>query len=96
MSHSPGKVLRMNVQLDATVVEQIIGYFEYNGTVDVACTQIFATAEERDAAWRQPQPDPCSCDGEAVTLDTEGYVWNARACFAHGCIVSGRSPLCDE
>jgi hypothetical protein len=85
MSHSPGQVL--------DVIGEIVGYFEHNGTVDVARAKIFATAEERDAAWRQDQPDPCSCHGSDVTLVTEGFRWEARACLDHGFIVHGRSPI---
>lgn len=85
MSHSPGQVL--------DVIGEIVGHFEHNGTVDVARAKIFATAEERDAAWRQDQPPPCTCTGIEVTLACEQLTWNARACFAHGFIVHGCSPL---
>jgi hypothetical protein len=85
VSHSPGQVL--------DVIGEIVGYFEYNGTVDVARAKIFATADERDEAWRQDQPAPCSCPGVDVTLVAEGFTWEGRACLEHGFIVSGTSPL---
>lgn len=85
MSHAPGQVL--------DVIGEVVGHFEYNGTVDVARAKIFATAEERDAAWRQDQPNPCTCHGSDVTLVTEGFRWDARACLDHGFIVHGRSPI---
>ena len=88
MSHSPGQVL--------DVLGDIVGHFEYNGTVDVARPKIFATAEERDAAWRQEQPAPCTCHGVEVTLVTEGFEWDARACLAHNFIVYGASPFYGE
>lgn len=85
MSHSPGQVL--------DVIGEIVGHFEYNGTVDVARAKIFATAEECDAAWRQDQPRPCACHGADVTLVTESFTWDARACLKHGFIVHGASPI---
>jgi hypothetical protein len=85
MSHSPGQVL--------DVLGEIVGHFEYNGTVDVARPKIFATVEERDAAWRQDQPPSCSCTGVEVTLICEKLTWDARVCFDHGFIVHGLSPL---
>lgn len=85
MSHSPGQVL--------DVIGEIVGYFEYNGTVDVAHPQIFATAEARDAAWRAEQPSPCACPGVDVTLVADGFTWEGRACLEHGFIVAGASPV---
>lgn len=85
MSHSPGQVL--------DVLGDIVGHFEYNGIVDVARPKIFATAKARDAAWQQDQPTPCACTGIEVTLVCDKLTWDARACFAHGFIVHGGSPL---
>jgi len=85
VSHSPGQVL--------DVIGEIVGYFEYNGTVDVARPKIFATAEERDAAWRADQPPPCKCHGDDVTLVCGGLTWDGRACLEHGFIVHGTSPI---
>ncbi len=36
-------------------------YGEYNDTVDVMCTRIFATPEERDDAWRKQVWTRCTC-----------------------------------
>lgn len=85
MSHSPGQVL--------DVLGEILGHFEYNGTVDHARPKIFASPEERDDAWREDQPPPCACPGVDVTLVTEGFTWEARACLDHGFIVAGTSPI---
>ena len=85
MSHSPGQVL--------DVIGDIVGHFEYNGTVDVARAKIFATAKERDDAWRQDQPDPCPCVGVDVTLVCGGLRWEGRACLHHNFIVHGTSPI---
>jgi hypothetical protein len=85
VSHSPGHVI------DAR--GEIVGHFEYNGTVCVARFKIFATAEDRDAAWRQDQPSPCTCEGVEVTLVTESIEWDARACFDHGFIVKDACPI---
>ena len=83
MSHSPGQIL------DAS--GENVGHFEYNGTVDVACPRIFATAEARDDAWRKDQPPPCVCPGVDVTLVSEGLTWEGKACLEHGFIVAGTS-----
>jgi hypothetical protein len=85
MSHSSGQVL--------DVLGEIVGHFEYNGTVDVALAKIFATADDLEAAWRQDQPASCTCHGVEVTLVSEGLSWDGRACFEHGFIVHGRSPI---
>jgi len=85
MSHSPGQVL--------DVIGEIVGHFEYNGTVDVARAKIFATAEEHDDAWRKDQPPPCVCHGVVVTLVSEGFTWDGLACLEHGFIVHGASPI---
>lgn len=85
MSHSPGKVL--------DVIGEILGHFEYNGTVDVARPKIFETLEECEAAWRKDQPATCACHGVEVTLVCERVTWDARACLEHGFIVHGCSPI---
>jgi hypothetical protein len=88
VSHSPGQVL--------DVLGDIVGYFEHNGTVDVARPKIFATAADLDTAWRQPQPDPCVCRGIEVSLVCDKLSWDARACLDHGFIVFGLSPHYQE
>lgn len=85
MSRSPGQVL--------DVIGDIVGHFEYNGTVDVARAKIFATPEDRDDARRKDQPQPCGCHGVDVTLVAEGFTWEGRACLDHGFIVHGASPI---
>lgn len=85
MSHSAGQVL--------DVLGDIVGHFEYNGTVDVAKPQIFVTAEALNDAWRCDQAAPCACTGTVVTLSCDKLTWDARACFVHGFIVHGLSPL---
>jgi len=85
VSHAPGEVIDAN--------GAVVGYFEYNGTVDVARPKIFPTAEARDGAWRQDQPDPCDCPGVEVTLVSGEFQWDARGCLEHGFIVDGSSPI---
>lgn len=85
MNHYPGQVL--------DVLGEIVGHFKYNDTVDVALPKIFATAEERDTVSRHDQPTTCACTGVEVTLVCDKLTWDARACFAHGFIVHGCSPL---
>lgn len=85
MSHVSGQVL--------DVLGEIVGHFEYNGTVDVAKPKIFATLDACEAAWRQDQSASCACRGVEVTLVSGGLTWDGRACLEHGFIVEGTSPL---
>lgn len=85
MSHSPGRVIDGR--------GDVVGHFEYNGTVDVALPKIFATVADLEAGWRQEQPRPCDCVGSSVTLTSESFEWDGRACLVHGFIVSGHGPF---
>jgi hypothetical protein len=81
MSHQPGTL---------RIAGEIVGWFEYNGTVDIARSQIFPDEAALVAWWRKEQPLPCDCPGEPVELSTETASWDGRACFAHACVVEGR------
>ena len=83
-NYQPGQVL--------DVLGDIVGHFEYDGDADAALPQIFATADASAAAalWDHA---PCTCAGVDVTLVCDKLTWDARACFAHGCLVYGLSPL---
>lgn len=93
MSHESGFVK----QLDGTLV----GWFEYDGRIDLACSPIFADEAELSAHWRtalMAEP-PCACEGTPVTLYTSyggGYEWSARACLEHRRITHQRSPYDEE
>lgn len=79
----PGQVL--------DVLGDIVGHFEYDGDADAALPQIFPTGDGSGAvAERQAS---CACAGVEVTLVCDKLAWDARACFAHGCLVYGLSPL---
>lgn len=78
MSHAQGVVL---------LADRVLGYFEYNGTVDVAMHKIYKTENELSENWRKTQPS-CSCvDGLTdVVLKVDSYddfSWPAKACLEH-------------
>lgn len=85
MSHAIGKIL---------VEGKTIGWFEYNGTVDVARPQVFATSEDVCAHWREPQPARCLCAGVPCEVWTAygNLAWPSRFCAEHGFIVGALDP----
>ena len=80
MSHSVGEIIRHGA---------IIGYFEFNGTVDVVIPTIRASEDEVCAHWREEKERPCSCDAppDEVLLYAEGRHWPAQVCLACAAIV---------
>lgn len=54
MSHTTGKVFAQSGEL--------IGFFEYDGTSDFACTSVKRTTEEVSRDWRSPAAwEKCQC-----------------------------------
>jgi len=80
MSHATGTVY-------STDRSTILGYFEYNGTCDVACTAIQKTQEALNENWRGPGcMKECSCGKEPtdVVLHSDygsGFHWDSKACL---------------
>ena len=79
---------------------KIIGWYEYNGTVDVACTAIFETSDELSAAWRSERADRECCKDAAQHVEMPvilwsdygyGFAWPSRTCVTCGVIVGHRS-----
>lgn len=88
MSHATGEVYRDG---------RIVGYFEYDGTVDIACTALRATPEGVHDHWRADNDADCGCGGPGteVTLYADygsGFHWPGRACLACGAITAGLDP----
>ena len=83
----PGQVL--------DVLGDIVGHFAYDGDADAALPRIFvsfASFATADAHGVEILTS-CACAGVDVTLACGKLTWDARACFAHGCLVYGLSPL---
>lgn len=89
MSHAIGEVW--------TVTGEGKGYFEYNGTADVACTRIFLNEKELHNNWRKDVFANCLCNQPStlVILYTDygwGSYWLGKACFICNAITEGLSP----
>lgn len=88
MSHAYGQVKFE----DGTIL-----HFEYNGTVDVAMTQLFDSREGVKEHWRESlRYVECNCgNDEPVELATDygsGKSWNGRACRHCMAITGGFEP----
>lgn len=93
MSHANGQVFKLTGEL--------LGWFEYNGTEDTACSRIYATKQEMKAHWRTDNERECTCGKlpQSVILFTDygsGFRWKAEACMACLAITSGFDPLSDH
>jgi len=84
---------------------QIIGYWLYNGSMDVAARpEIVATVEEAWGAlydkYRRGEPWPsCECGGEKTDVmlhslygGPPGFYWPGKICMKCRLIVEGREP----
>ena len=93
MSHAQGEVIKDG---------KVRGYFEYNGTVDVACTAIQRNPEAIKQHWRSPTNcRDCSCSQPRsdVILWTSyggGFWWPSTACFSCMAITGNRDPWREE
>ncbi len=73
----------------------LVGYFEYNGTVDVCCTRVQRAPEGVSAHWRsEGNSSACSCagSGQPVVLYTTyggGFYWSGRVCWNCMAITEG-------
>lgn len=89
MSHSAGEVY---------VDGRVVGHFEYNGTCDVAKTDIHPTRDEMNARWREPCTHECVCGRPPVdvilyTHYGNGFHWASQACLNCGVIVGNTMPF---
>lgn len=92
MSHSSGTVYTEDRST-------IIGYFEYNGTVDVACSSVQKTADDVWKHWRTPESmRQCTCGQpilQLVVLDADyggGIEWESVMCTTCMVIVDKFDP----
>ncbi len=78
------------------------GYFEYNGTCDIAMPRVYRTMDEVSDNWRdrlglQPawdEPD-CGCEKTHVVLHADygdGIDWDSEVCFEHMRITGRLEP----
>jgi hypothetical protein len=86
MSHASGEIWSPSGEL--------LGYFEYNGTVDCVCTRVYPTFEQMDENWHADNSRTCTCGGESspVILYTTygpGFHWPGKACFKCSAITDG-------
>lgn len=95
MSHSIGIVYDFE--------GEVLGYFEYNGTVDYACSSV-RTLEEVESNWRTGAAEvPCNCIKEKrkpkwVLLYSDygfGFHWPAQICENCKSIIHGTEPCND-
>ncbi|TSC82425.1 MAG: Uncharacterized protein G01um101419_581 [Parcubacteria group bacterium Gr01-1014_19] len=89
MSHSHGEVIQEG---------KVVGFFEYDGTADVALSPIWDTRDEVDANWRIGLWTQCTCHQPStdVLLFTEyggGFYWPAKACLNCKAITNEYSPF---
>lgn len=85
MSHAQGTVC---------INGDIVGYFEYNGTVDCCCTRIYSTQHEMMENWRNENERDCTCGGNPVDVvlgSASSYCkdWKGKACLKCNAIVDG-------
>ena len=91
MSHANGEVIKD---------DKVIGYFEYNGTVDIARPAFWDTYEEMLSYWKvQESWRNCSCIVPKVVnalLYTDygkGFHWPAKVCLKCKTIIDNLSPF---
>lgn len=93
MSHANGEIIQG---------DKVIGYFEYNGTSDVAISSIWNSYEEMLSHWRTGLWGICSCEKpqwEDVKLYTDygrGFYWSAKVCLKCKTITKNLMPFEDD
>src|SRR4051812_49050638 len=93
MSHAMGEVIHDG---------RVVGFFEYNGTCDVACNRIFCDRNNLwDNHWRTQYVNDAACvcgeesPGQEVILYADyadGFHWPATACLTCGVILTELNP----
>ena len=93
MSHSSGEVWSKTGEL--------LGYFEYNGTVDVVCTRIYKTEDDMIEHWRGHNFRDCICEHkkplEVILYSSYGggFYWDGAVCLDCEAIMEGILPYED-
>lgn len=79
-----------------------IGFFEYNGTADVAQTSIYLTREELSKNWRTYQRVECQAPNDHEHVDVllntsygRGIEWKSQACLECMAITGNLMPYDD-
>lgn len=81
---------------------KVVGYYEYNGTWDMARSDIHPTEEAVIENWGEDCTHVCNCEskGEPVILYSSyggGFHWPATTCLKCGAILEGREwPATDD
>lgn len=93
MSHALGEVIKDG---------KVVGFFEYNGTSDIACSAVQKSVTDVTTYWRSPDNcRKCECGRapESVILYSSyggGFYWESTACFHCMAITGERIPeWCD-
>ena len=89
MSHSDGKIV---------CAGKVIGYFEYNGTCDVAISAIWDTYDEMHEHWRSGVWNNCTCHEQPTevliwTSYGAGFYWPGKVCLPCRAITDGQMPF---
>lgn len=92
MSHSLGEIWSQEGKL--------LGWFEYNGTCDVACARIYLEEQELHDNWRKDNWRTCKCGsaGQTVILYSSygnGFHWPATVCWGCLAILEPKSDFWD-
>ncbi len=79
MSHTVGEILNDK--------EEILGYYEYDGTCDFAIPAVWDSVDEVMEHWRDPNPTrkECTCGGEHESVEIQsnyggGFSWRGFWC----------------
>jgi hypothetical protein len=92
MSHSNGAVIKNG---------EILGFFEYNGTCDVAISSIWPTFEDLRNNWHKDIWNKCKCDNQPLeailyTNYGGGFHWLTWICITCKAIVTNHMPFESE
>lgn len=93
MSRAEGNVLKDG---------EVVAFFIYNGTVDIACSALSGSREEAWEDWSKGDLDRhCTCrqPAEAVTLRSfygGGHDWPAKVCLNCMVITEGANPYPED
>lgn len=94
MSHQQGEVRSSD--------GAVLGYFEYNGTADIACTAVWPDAKALWEHWRKPEQfRTCSCAAPQrapVVLWANygsGIEWPSEACLECMTITGETDPYAE-
>jgi len=97
-----GSPARMNSHGEIWGVDgRVVGYFEYSGADDRACTRVYRTFDGVCDNWRGDNNRDCSCHRprERVLLWTaygETFFWFGEVCWNCMAITAGFTPFTED